>query len=127
MKKETTRIGQAVRACALGVTYLMVVIVAGHGLGPIGLLLVFGRAPEYVIPMASGWLGLVALILTVVLPAQLWRWIGIAAVILLVSSWASFLMVSEWKFVTIATSIPMFASVAWGVRSISLDAAGSEV
>lgn len=121
-----TRTGHGLRALVLAVTYLGVMIFAGHGVGPVGLLLWAGSAPEYMLPMAAGWLGITALVLSVVLPPRYRRaaaWISAA---LISVSWLAFLAVSEWKLATFATSIPLLAALAWILRSKTNQAAKHE-
>ena len=117
MERETVGTGQIGRSIAVGIGYLAVVIFAGHGLGPIALLLVAGRAPEYILPVAAGWLGIAALIFSVVAPARFWRPARMIAAILILGSWFAFLGVSERKLATTVTSIPLFAAIVWSLAA----------
>ncbi len=112
----TTRTGRVVRACGLAITYFAVVIAAGHGIAPIALVLVAGRAPKWVLPMAVGWLGLAGLVCSVALPARHQRTTAIAAVALLSGSWLAFFALSQDKLGTTATSVPFLAAIAWTYR-----------
>jgi hypothetical protein len=44
---------------ALIITYLIAMVAAGHGLGPIGLLLVFGDNSVWEGPIALGWFSVI--------------------------------------------------------------------
>lgn len=120
MSQESTMIPRAVLACVIGVAYLVVVIFAGHGEAPIALVLVAGRDPEYLLPVATGWLGLSALFLSVVLHNRYWRVAGMTAAILLYVSWSLFLWISERRQATTATSLPLFATTVWYTWSLMM-------
>ena len=40
-------------------TYSIALIAAGHGIGPIGLLLIMGRADEWVLGQVAGWASII--------------------------------------------------------------------
>jgi len=103
-------------ACNLGVvlTFGVVLIGAGHGVAPIGLILFLGEAEEWVLPMTVGWsaIGLLAL------PALVPRLgLHVACVqlglVTLAVAWMLFLSVSEARAFSLAFSLPFLgASIA---------------
>lgn len=55
MNPTARRIG----GLTLTITFATIMIGAGHGAGPVGLLLIFGRAPEWVAPQFVGGVAIV--------------------------------------------------------------------
>ena len=94
--------------------YLPVLVYAGHGVGPVGLLLVAGRAAVYVPGMALGWLGIVLLSLACatshhVVAKMLVR--GAVSSFLLSLIWFSWL--SQLRSATLATCVPFLVASSW--------------
>ncbi len=95
----------------VALAYGAVILGAGHGVAPIGLLLVLGDADEWVPPMLAGRLALGLLTVVILLP---WRWVyatfEAAGVALLFVSWALFIQYTEVLPVTLAFSVPFLAA-----------------
>jgi len=62
----------------LATSFVGILVFAGHGVGAIGMLLVLGRAPEYVFPVVAGWLDLGLLAVSSALPSHGRRLAGIS-------------------------------------------------
>ena len=83
----------------------IVIIGAGHGVGPIALLELFGRAEEYLLAQTFGWLG-VALLLLSVIHGLAFRYLAPLAIVALAISTALFVQLSEVWPISAATSLP---------------------
>jgi hypothetical protein len=81
-------------------------VAAGHGAGPVGLLMVLGHADAWGLPMGLGWAAVATL---AVLPLVPWRWPYLAAALaglaLLLASWFVFVARSQ------DAGLPMMTSV----------------
>jgi len=99
---------------ALVLFYGGVVVAAGHALGPVALILVAGRAPEYIPTMILGWCGILALVIAL---ARSRDRSGAAILMLAVAlfglSWLGVVWVSHLRHLTLATSIPFIALAGW--------------
>lgn len=92
--------------------YGIVLLPAGHGVAPAGLLLLWGFQ-HFLLVAVLGWAGILALVATLVPPlARRARWLGLAGVVLLASSAACILPLSEEPIVTAASALPFAAFAA---------------
>ncbi len=88
----------------------VVIVGAGHGVGPIGLVEIFGRAEEYRSGQIFAWIGAVLLILSVV-HRFAFRLLAPLAIIALAISTTLFVRLSEVWPISLATLVP-FAGAA---------------
>lgn len=90
----------------------MVLIGAGHGVAPIGLILFLGDAEEWVLPMTVGWTAIGLLALAVLVPRL---GLHVACVQLglltLAAAWMLFLSLSEILPISFLFSIPFLAAM----------------
>ena len=102
-------------ACDAGValTFASVLIGAGHGVGPIGLLL-FGDVEAWGVPMAAGWAGLAALVAAALAPPRVLYGLLVSGGLgLLFLSWGLFVAESASVFASVVYfSIPFLAAAA---------------
>ena len=99
---------------ALVLSYVGVIVVAGHGLGPVALILVAGRAPEYIPIMVLGWAGILALLAAIVRSRDgSARRLLVLAAGLLGLSWLGVVWVSQLRAFTLATSVPFLVLAGW--------------
>jgi hypothetical protein len=103
------------RECAIGLAFHAAVLVAfgvvligaGHGVAPIGLLLFLGHAEVWYPPMALGWLGIAILGIAALAP---WRFVhaslSVLGLLALAASWILFISQSEVIPITLALSLP---------------------
>lgn len=110
------------RRLAIGIllltAFLCVLVFAGHGVGPVGLLLVLGRAPEYAFPMVTGWLGIAGVLVSLLSPSgTVGRFAAVAGIMLVALSWAGFLWVSERRIASVLTSVPLMVAMALFARA----------
>lgn len=91
----------------LVLSFGIVMIAAGHGIGPIGYLLIAGRAPEWYFGIVSSWVGIGFIVVGLFRNSPNsyigQHFIGLIAILI---SWVYFLLFSEDKLFTLATSIP---------------------
>ena len=96
-------------------SFSICMIAAGHGAGPIGLLLVRGW-PAWAAPGVTGWLGIVALVFGRGRGGDSGVRILCAGVVLVGVSWILFAMQSTSPGGTVAFSLPYFVATALLVR-----------
>jgi len=91
-----------------------VLIGAGHGVGPIGLLMIFGMAEAWAVPMVVGWLSIAALALAALVPQrELYVTVVLLGLTLLVISWWLFISQSSSMVASIVPwSVPFLAALA---------------
>ena len=93
----------------IAVTFLMSMIAIGHGIGPVGFLLVFGTFTAAPFALA-GWLGVSLLLAAAIFPGRpatimIWTGSGISFVV-----WLYLLWDSDWNS-TILLSVHYFAAL----------------
>jgi len=103
-------------ACDAGValTFACVLIGAGHGVGPIGLLMVVGSPEAWGLPMAAGWTGLAALALAALVAARsMYTALTLAGLGMVFLSWCLFVAQSASVFASVVYfSIPFLGALA---------------
>lgn len=100
-------------------TFLTSLVAAGHGVLPVGVLLVFFWGYWSIINVLA-WLGMLFLILGCVLPGRAaWRMMLFGA-ILLTGAWLSFLSLSEPMFSSIVFSLHFLVSVIFLFKNLFL-------
>ena len=94
-------------AIILTASFAIVIVFAGHGVVPVGLLLVGGSFSAWGFPMTLGWGG-VLLTLTALFCSQtrLHCLLAACGLACIVASWALFFGASEASGLTLVTSIP---------------------
>jgi hypothetical protein len=92
---------------AMVLAFSCIIIAAGHGAGPVGLLLFMGSAEAWGLPMTVAWLGIGLLATSVLMPFR-WPYVIQAGVgiICLFISWFLFVSRSEVPFASLFFSIP---------------------
>lgn len=104
---------------ALLASYSVVCVAANHGIGPVGLIMVTGREGLWLLGMALGWLGWVAIFGSFVFPKGKILWscqvTGLAFVFM---SWCVFISQTIDFSFTLITSVPFLIVVV--VRVIQL-------
>jgi len=100
----------------------IVLIGAGHGVAPIGLILFLGDAEEWVLPMIVGWVAIGLLVLPVLAP-RLGLHVALVqlGLLALAAAWMLFLSVSEaWGF-SLAFSIPFLGAMIARLRFLTAE------
>lgn len=97
-------------AVILVATFAIVLVAAGHGVAPIGMLLVIGNFSEWGFPMTLGWVG-VLLTFSALFSSQSPYHVRLAGcgLVGLAASWLLLLIASEGRIFTFVTSIPFLA------------------
>lgn len=101
------RVAASLAAVILVASFAIVIVGAGHGAGPIGLLLVLGSFSAWGFHMTLGWGG-VLLTLAALFCSQTRSHVRFAAwgLACIAASWALFFGASEISGFTLVTSIP---------------------
>ncbi len=99
----------------LVLAFSMCVIAAGHGAGPIGLLLALGWNDEWLFQVIAGWVGVATLVFGRALSEHR-TWIMHAGAVLSVISWVLFVWKSELKTFSLVSSLPYLATMALWIR-----------
>jgi hypothetical protein len=102
-----SRSARAVNLIALLCAFAVPIIAAGHGAGPIGLLLFFGAWDAWGSPLNFGWLGIICLGASCFASGRLYLCVAAASLALLGISWVLFYEATESVGLTIATSLPL--------------------
>jgi hypothetical protein len=94
------------------VTFVVVIIAAGHSVAPVGLLLALGWNRDWLAPVVVGWMAIIVIIL-----GRAWRnghdlQALRAGGILSGCSWILFVFGSEARLLTVVLSLPFLASLA---------------
>ena len=101
---------------ALIAAFAVALVAAGHGLGPIGLLLVLGWG-YWTAPVVVGWAAILLLVVGRAGSSSTGSILHRLGGILSLASWALFLSMAEVPSVTMVTSIPYLALLAvWAAR-----------
>lgn len=101
-------------AVVLLVTYCLIRIYVGHGDAPAALVLVAGRAPEYLPAAIFGWIGICGLAVAALLARrQVGPSLLAGAVGVLLLSWVGLLWVTQNRGATLVTSVPFLLVAAW--------------
>jgi hypothetical protein len=122
------RVGQGrhrfVTVAALVLAHGLIVIIAGHGIGPIALLMVFGSASAWLSGQLLGWLGAILLLPALLVrsePAQVSLRVWGAGLLLL--SAAAFIAHSEARVVSSLTAQALMAIALQPTREAAVAAA----
>ena len=91
-------------------TFAGVVLFAGHGLAPIGLLLVAGWSDTWILAVITGWLSIIVLVFGRALFVDR-RGYLFAGAVLSAGSWALFMLESQNPFASLAFSVPYIAAL----------------
>ena len=110
-------LGRILLTALLVASHAIVLVAAGHGVGPVGLLLLFGEAEEYQPGQVFGWLGIVLLVLSAV-HARSFRLAAPPAMLCLAVSAGAFVSVSEVWIFTAATAIPFAGAILTAGRCL---------
>jgi hypothetical protein len=108
-RRSSRGIGTAI---AVLLCYAIVLIGAGHGAAPVGLIMYWIAAPEtaaaWKMPAGLGWAGAAMLALScLVRPVRPHFWARLGAGLVLFMGWLMFIGQSEVLVVTLVTSIPL--------------------
>ena len=101
---------------ALGAVFSLAIVIigAGHGAGPVGLLLVLGSFSAWGWPLVFGWSGVLLTVTALFFPSRAAHvWLGISGLLCLVVSWTLFFLATEVRSFTLVTSLPLFGCVSW--------------
>jgi hypothetical protein len=89
-----------------------VMIVAGHGLGPIGFVMFAGSAKDWGIPMTIGWTGIALLAISALVPRSwLYGCLALSGLSMIVISWSVFVSLSVSMSYSMVFSIPLFCAL----------------
>ena len=95
-------------------TFLISQVAAGHGVGPVAMLLVLGWQ-YWTAAVLTGWTGISLLVASKLVGTS----VAVAdfGALLILASWALFLWQAEVRRINLVTSIPFFAAVLfWTAR-----------
>jgi hypothetical protein len=105
-------------ATLLVASFVITVVAAGHGVAPIGLILVFGWNIQWLIPVLLAWLGMGTVVFGRVRTDTVGRRLERLGGLVCLGSWAWFVARSEAPAFTLLSSIPFLAtSILWVVRT----------
>lgn len=93
--------------------FLKIILAAGHGIGPIGLLLFFGTMEAWGLPKILGWLGVAVICISLYCSGRFNVWGNLGGNVLLLGSWAAFLGTadSSHRYDSVIDSIPFLSLV----------------
>ena len=112
------------RLCLLVLTFAATLIAAGHGVGPIGLLLALGWE-HWFTPVLLGWSSIVVLLAGKIIRGRLSQELLRAGGVLSLVSWVLFSLRAEVLVITLASSLPYLACLAmWFQRTWRTQGAG---
>ena len=113
------RVVASLTAIALVAAFAVVIVAAGHGVGPVGLLLVLGSFSAWGLHMVIGWVG-VLLTLAALFCSRVRLHVGLAVggLVFLAVAWVLFLTASEDPGLTLMTATPFLVLSA--VRGFQL-------
>ena len=113
------RLVASVVALALVGSFGVVIVAAGHGAGPIGLLLFLGSFSDWGLHLALGWTGVLSTLAALFCsPARFHVGFAASGLAVLAAAWVLFLTASEGPELTLMTSIPFLVLSA--VRGFQL-------
>lgn len=96
-----------------------VLVAAGHGVGPVGMLMVMGDAAPWYFGMALGWPGwaliLGSLAFSDGMTSRKWQAYGLALVVM---SWCVFVSQTEDLSLTLITSVPFLVATVVRVTQL---------
>lgn len=102
---------------AVVATFAIALVAAGHGVAPIGLLLIFGLE-KFLVPVVLGWLGIAALVLSAVLHSERAPVLALLGSLLALAAWALFQGASDEPLAGMLGSLPFL--VCLGIYSAHL-------
>jgi hypothetical protein len=121
----TVRLSAVVVSLVLTLTFAVIVIAAGHGVGPIGFVLIAGSLDAWGFRLVFGWLALVSSWASPFIGQRgIYLGIRVCSIALFVTSWLGFFTASESDVFTLITSVPfalaLFADSLLLVRAFML-------
>ena len=92
-------------------SYAIAIMAVGHGIAPVGLLLVIGEAEEFERGQLFGWLGL-GLMVASVIHDKAFRLVAPPAMLCLATSMTMFVCLADVWIITAGTALPFLGAVA---------------
>ena len=104
------RVVASMIAIALVLAFAVIIVAAGHGAGPVGMLLVLGSFSAWGLQITVGWFGVV-LTLAALFFSRVRPHVELAAsgLVFLAAAWVLFLTASEGPGLTLMTAAPFQA------------------
>jgi hypothetical protein len=93
----------------LTVCYAIVIVGAGHGMGPVGAIMILGMH-SWILPGLLSWVG-VALLVCAVGLNRLRCIVSCIALVSLAIGWSVFVLSTESLSFTLITSVPLFCAI----------------
>ena len=112
-------------AASLGLVFSLAIVIigAGHGAGPVGLLLVLGDFSAWGWHLSLGWSGVLLTVAALFFSRRTIHFgLGAGGLLCLAASWVLFFMTTETRGFTLVTSLPFLGGASW--RLIQLTSNG---
>ena len=105
-----------------------VMIAAGHGTGPIGVLMFAGSADAWGTPMTIGWTGIALLAMSALVPPPwLYGCVVLTGLATIVVSWSLFVIESASLNFSLVFSIPFICALAGRLMYLVFQLCGSRL
>ena len=101
---------------SLGLIFSLAIVIigAGHGAGPVGLLLVLGDFSAWGWHLAFGWSGVLLTLAALFFSRRIIHvGLGAGGLLCLAASWTLFFLATETRGFTLITSLPFLGSASW--------------